>query len=133
MLLTGCLMPFRVDILENEKRVQFSTGAFRQVIKRNDYVELVVNHIWKEHLASTVHGLTLWETFAGLYFRAQLPNTVYAKSVYDAIIALKITSVCALSSETITEQYNEIIMVREARLYAVNILVTAPAHCPQAW
>ena len=135
MVVTGCALPFRVDIRDEarDERVQFSTGAFRQVIAGGAYVEVVVNHVWKEHLASTVHGLTLWETFAGLYFSARLPETPYATSIYDAVVAGTIQHVCALSLGTETEQHEDVVMVRTASLYAVNLLLSAPPHCPEAW
>ena len=64
MLLTGLALPYRQGLAfeatnESPKHIsEFLHGSCRSSIQQN-YIEVIVNGIWKEHLASTKHGLTL--------------------------------------------------------------------------
>lgn len=148
MLITGCAMPYKVPAIDearvflepdgtlrpltSDRQLLFAPGCFARALGAND-IEIVVNHVWKEHLASARHGLMLRETHAGLYFDARLPETPFAQSIYESIAAGKVKHVCALSAGTETHEENGILVVTFANLRAINLLVNAPPHQPNAW
>jgi hypothetical protein len=121
----GLLTPVR-----SPRKIQFARGAFAHAL--TGYVELVMNHVWVEHLASTKHGLQLFETAAGLYFHARFPETPFARNVYASIESGKIRHTCALSRHTECDD-GPILTVRRADLVAVNLLLVASAHQPLTW
>lgn len=147
MLLVGLALPYRVALVDEawadaqratttrpNQRVMFAHGCCTHAIDDGQYVEIVVNHQWKEHLASTKHGLSLFENFNGLYFRADLPATPYAKSIYDAVVAGKIQHVCTVSKDTNAERIgDDVVVVRRANITALSLLVTSPPHSDHSW
>lgn len=103
------------------------------ILSGQGYAEVVVNHAWREHLASTRHGLFLFETLAGLYFHARFPETTYAQAVYRAVAEGKIQHVCTLSTHTEGDDEGGVLTIRRAELVGINLLIAATAHQPATW
>jgi hypothetical protein len=96
----GCALPYfrpQTPLQEGEKpRMYRYACAVSSVTDMR--VELTLEHARFEFLANQRGGLHLFEGPGGLYFEARLPETAFARAIYQAVQRGQITNVCAMGT-----------------------------------
>ena len=70
-------------------------------------------------------------------FNAVLPDTPFARSIYEAVKAKKITHVCPWYSSADfymeRNRFDERRIYRRADVHALSLLITTPTHATTSW
>lgn len=107
--LIGLACPVRVwrDDPATGIRSRFAAGCFTDMINAQG-VELQVDHVWHEHLASQRHGLQLWEGAAGLFFRASIiARTAFSRSIVEGVRDGRIKHLCLGGGDSLAQTHDD--------------------------
>lgn len=98
-------------------------------------IELQVEYARYEFLANQRGGLRVFETPSGVYFEASMPETAYARAVFEAVRDQRLSKVCVIGNVYQTIPDGEgVVRVTAFDIYTINLLLeTSMAHYPQAF
>lgn len=132
----GCALPYfrpQAQLQEGEQRRMYRYGCAVASVAAMQ-VELMLEHARFEFLANQRGGLHLFEGPGGLYFEAHLPETAFARAIYQAVQRGQISNVCTVGSTSQTYERDGVKICNAYDLLVIGLLLPdSKPHNPHAF
>jgi hypothetical protein len=133
--LYGCALPYWTPTSgEPSEQVQYQSGCAVQAIEQQK-VELLLERVRFSFLCNQRGGLYLWDGPGGIYFSAALPDTAFARAIYEAVRNGQIRHVCAMGTahQRFIHPPPTVPAVTAYDMLTINLLLpTSTPHLPSA-